>query len=153
MKKIASLLISVMLCITLWACGAGYNADDSLEQNPSESFSDSLPVETARYGALQEIVDTYGFPIHFRMTEGMELTQIVIFEDSAEREWMSSLNGSTLHEDLSWHIDDDQLVITGEWEDTFLINAKAGRAVSKADGKEYRIVTYDEDGEVEFYVD
>ena len=153
MKKTVSLLMTVILCINLWACSSGHDTDGSVEQNPSESYFDSSPVETARYGALQEIVDTYGFPIHLRMTEGMELTEIVIFEDSAEREWMSSLNGSTLHENLSWYIDDDQLVITGEWEDIFIIDAKAGRAVSEADGQEYRIVTYGEDGEVEFYVE
>ena len=106
------------------------------------------------YGTLQEIVDRYGFPIHLRMTEGMELTEIILSESSATREWMSSLvTGSILHENLSWSISGNNLIIYGEWEESFTIDIMAGRARSKTDGKEYRIVTYDDDGEVEFYVE
>lgn len=103
---------------------------------------------------LQEIVDRYGFPIHLRMTEGMELTKIVLSESTATREWMSSMvTGSILHENLSWCITEDDLIIYGEWEESFSIDIIVGRAYSKTDGKEYRIVTYDDNGEVEFYVE
>ena len=147
MKKTVSLLLAVILGISLCACGAE-------EVSPTEPVATVLPTEpVVHYGALQEIVDTYGFPIYLRMTEGMELTKVVIDEDSAVREWMSSLDGSTRHENLFWSISDNQLTISGEWEDVFTINIDAGRAVSQADGKEYRIVIYDEDGEGAFFVE
>ena len=147
MKKTAIALLTVALSVLLMACGAKASEPTSAEVT-------TLPTEKkAQYGALQEIVDIYGFPIHFRMTEGMELTEIVIDKESAKREWMSSLNGSTLHENLSWSIIGSELTVSGQWEDVFTINVTTGRALSQADGKEYRIVTYDKDGEVAFQVD
>lgn len=147
MKKTAIALLTVALSVLLMACGAKASEPTSTEVR-------TLPTEKkAQYGALQEIVDIYGFPIHFRMTEGMELTEIVIDKESAKREWMSSLNGSTLHENLSWSITGSELTVSGQWEDVFTINVTTGRALSQADGKEYRIVTYDKDGEVAFQVD
>ena len=146
MKKTVSLLLAAILGISLCACGAE-------EVSQTEPVATILPTEpVAHYGALQEIVDTYGFPIHLRMTEGMELTKVVIDEDSAVREWMSN-NERIVHENLSWCINEKQLTIYGEWEDVFTINIDTGRAVSQADGKEYHIVTYDEDGEVAFFVE
>ena len=145
-RKLCILLVLILSCC-LCACGAG-------EAIPTEPDVTPMPTEPPTpYGALQTIVDVYGFPIHFRMTEGMELTEVVISENSARREWMSSLDGSSLHENLTWSINDSQLTISGEWEDAFTIDIGAGRTVSRADGKEYRIVTYDDEGEVEFYVD
>lgn len=146
MKKTATALLAVILCLSLCACGAE-------EVDTTEPVMTFLPTEpAAEYGALQEIVDTYGFPIHLRMTEGMELTKIIIDEDSAEREWMSN-DERILYDNLAWSISENQLTISGEWEDVFTINIESGRAVSQADGKEYHIVTYDEEGEVAFFVE
>ena len=146
MKRKLGVLLVLLLCCCLCACGAG-------EAVPTEADAAFIPTEPpAPYGVLQKIVDTYGFPIHFRMTEGMEFTEVVIYEDSARREWMSN-NDSSLHENLTWSISGDQLTVSGEWEDVFTIDIDAGRAVSRADGKEYRIVTYDDAGEVEYQVD
>ena len=147
MNRRFCILLVLILCWSLCACDAG----EAIPMEPDATLMSTEPWEP--YGALQTIVDDYGFPIHFRMTEGMELTQVVISEDSARREWMSSLDGSSLHENLTWSITDDQLTVSGEWEDVFTIDIGAGRAVSQADGKEYRIVTYDDAGEVEFHVD
>ena len=146
MKKTLSFLLAVSLCLSLFGCGA-----EEVKQNETiMTVSATDPAD--QYGALQEIVDTYGFPIHFRMTEGMELTKIVIYEDSAKREWMSN-DSIIVYDNLTWGISENQLSISGEWEDVFTINIDAGRAVSRADGKEYKIVTYDKDGEVAFFVE
>ena len=151
MKKLTAVLLATAICFSLAACGGSSNADEVKSTN--QSVADSVPTEPEEYGALQEIVDTYGFPIYLRMTEGMELTEVVLHEDFAVREWMSSMDGSSLYEDLSWSIRENRLTISGEWSDAFAVNAEAGRAYSEADGKEYRIVTYDDAGEVEFRVE
>lgn len=75
------------------------------------------------------MVDTYGFPIQFRMTEGMELTEPVLSENAATREWMSSMvTGSAVHTNITWSIQGDQLIFSGEWEGKFIIDIEAGRA-------------------------
>lgn len=81
----------------------------------------------------------------------MELTELVLSDKVATREWMSSLvTGSTIHSNIEWSIRGDRLIFSGEWEEEFIINIEAGRAYSQPEGKEYRIVVYDADGEVEF---
>ena len=157
MKKFLLLFCVFILCLSMCSCvrnSESGNRDDS-DLISSLIPSATTPTETEpMYGTLQEIVDRYGFPIHLRMTEGMELTEIVLSESTATREWMSSMvTGSILHENLSWSITEDDLIIYGEWEESFSIDIIVGRAYSKTDGKEYRIVTYDDNGEVEFYVE
>ena len=67
---------------------------------------------------------------------------------------MSSLvTGATVNSNIEWSIRGEHLILSREWEEEFTINIEAGREYSKSDGKEYRIVTYDDDGEVEFYVE
>ena len=157
MKKFLLLSFVISLCLSLCSCvrDSDNGKRDNSDQISSQISSTTTPTENElMYGTLQEIVDRYGFPIHLRMTEGMELTEIILSESSATREWMSSLvTGSILHENLSWSISGNNLIIYGEWEESFTIDIMAGRARSKTDGKEYRIVTYDDDGEVEFYVE
>ena len=157
MKKFLLLSFVISLCLFLCSCvrDSDNGKRDNSDQISSQISSTTTPTENElMYGTLQEIVDRYGFPIHLRMTEGMELTEIILSESSATREWMSSLvTGSILHENLSWSISGNNLIIYGEWEESFTIDIMAGRARSKTDGKEYRIVTYDDDGEVEFYVE
>ena len=156
MKKLIALLCLVTVCIFLCACDCDSKSKLSNGSDvPNQTTMQPLPtVSGPKYGVLQEIVDSYGFPIYFRMTEGMELTEIILSESMATREWMSSLvTGSTVNSNIEWSISGDHLILSGEWEEEFTINIEAGRAYSKSDGKEYRIVTYDDDGEVEFYVE
>ena len=43
------------------------------------------------------------------------------------------------HKDLSWEIVDDELIISGAWEETFRIDIAAGTATSTSTGKVYTI--------------
>ena len=77
------------------------------------------------------------------MKESMELTELVLSDKVATREWMSSpVTGATVNSNIEWSIRGEHLILSGEWEEEFTINIEAGRAYSKSDGKEYRIVTY-----------
>lgn len=118
---------------------------------PTESKEGTAGRSEAQYGALQKIAEEYGFPIHLRMPEGMDLTEVLLYADHAEYEWMT-LNRQKKHEKLSWSITGNVLTVTGDWEGEFTVDAEKGRATLMADGKEYRIVTYDKDGEVAFHV-
>lgn len=159
MKKLIVLVLALVCVLGLVACSANDNEDSKtqteINNNPTmESNNASVPAPTeddAEFGCLQELVDFYGLPICLRMTEGMELTKVEISEDYATRYWTSSLSNSpTLHENLTWSIDDNHLVICGDWEEEFTINVDTWCAVSALDGKEYKIVIYDENGDVAF---
>lgn len=160
MKIVIALFCAVAVCLSLCACtcDAGKVHEDDVAHTLEtliQPVSKPLPTESeSKYGDLQKIVDSFGFPIHFRMTEGMELTTIELTDNYAKRKWISSLSDhAILHENLEWSITGDHLIISGEWNQEFTIDAEAGRAYSKSDGKEYRIVTYDDEGEVDFYVE
>lgn len=159
MKKLIALFLALVCVLGLVACSANDNENSKsqteIKNNPATENNDApVPAPTeneTEYGCLQELVDTYGFPICLRMTEGMELTEIEISENTAERVWMSN-NEHTVHENLMWSIDGNHLVISGDWEEEFSINAETGRAVSALNGKEYKIVIYDEDGNPAFFI-
>ena len=159
MKKLIALFLALVCVLGLVACSSNDNGD-SKEQTEinnnrtTENTDVTAPTSTendAEYGCLQELVDTYGFPIDLRMTEGMEITTIELSENSAEREWMSN-NEKIVHDNLTWSIVDNHLVIDGDWEEEFTVNVESGHAVSALDGKDYKIIIYDKDGNSAFLI-
>lgn len=113
--------------------------------------SETLSNSSSEYGVMQEIVDSYGFPFHFRMTEGMEMTKVSVFSDHAERDWMSN-NSSTLYEHLAWSIIEDHLTISGEWEEEFIIDIDSGTLTSLSTQKVYKLAVHDGD-DFKWYTD
>ena len=159
MKKLVAFVLALVCVLGLVACSSNDNGD-SKEQTEinnnrtTENTDVTAPTSTendAEYGCLQELVDTYGFPIYLRMTEGMERTKIELSENSAERVWMSN-NEKIVHDNLTWSIVDNHLVIDGDWEEEFTVNVESGHAVSALDGKDYKIIIYDEDGNPAFFI-
>lgn len=161
MKKTLALVLLIVFVLGLTACSTANN-DISKPQsdptnNPATEVKDTVVSEPpyvqndATYGCLQGLVETYGFPICLRMTEGMEITTIELSENSAEREWMSN-NEKIVHDNLTWSIVDNHLVIDGDWEEEFTVNVESGHAVSALDGKDYKIIIYDEDGNPAFFI-
>lgn len=104
-----------------------------------------------QYGVLQEVVLTWGFPIELRMFEGMEVTIVTLWEDHAERAWKNN-NQQTMDENLSWSIDGDCLTVSGDLEESFIIDIESGTAISQSSGTEYRILVM-KDGECSFLVE
>ena len=159
MKKLVAFVLALVCVLGLVACSSNDNGD-SKEQTEinnnrtTENTDVTAPTSTendAEYGCLQELVDTYGFPIDLRMTEGMEISTIELSENSAEREWMSN-NEKIVHDNLTWSIVDNHLVIDGDWEEEFTVNVESGHAVSALDGKDYKIIIYDKDGNSAFLI-
>ena len=159
MKKLVAFVLALVCVLGLVACSSNDNGD-SKEQTEinnnrtTENTDVTAPTSTendVEYGCLQELVDTYGFPIDLRMTEGMEITTIELSENSAERVWMSN-NEKIVHDNLTWSIVDNHLVIDGDWEEEFTVNVESGHAVSALDGKDYKIIIYDKDGNSAFFI-
>lgn len=162
MEKTLALVLLIVFVLGLTACSTTNNdiskplSDPT--NNPPTEVKDKVDSEPpyaqndATYGCLQGLVETYGFPICLRMTEGMELTKIEISENTAERVWMSN-NERTVHENLMWSVDGNHLVISGDWEEEFAVNVETGRAVSTLNEAEYEIIIYNEKGNPIQYCD
>ena len=87
-----------------------------------------------------ELISKFGIPFRLYRTEGMTLWEFTIREDSAERGYHNSMEGSFMQKNLSWEIKDGELVITGDWNETFTLDLEAGEAISKTDEGVYKIV-------------
>ncbi|MBQ2251867.1 MAG: hypothetical protein II329_02750, partial [Clostridia bacterium] len=87
-----------------------------------------------------ELISKFGIPFRLYRTEGMTLWEFTIREDSAERGYHNSMEGSFMQKNLSWEIKGGELVITGDWNETFTLDLEAGEAISKTDEGVYKIV-------------
>lgn len=90
-----------------------------------------------------ELLAKVGLPFRLWKTENMSLWCITIQENSAEREYSNSMEGQFVEKSLTWTIENGELVITGEWNESFTLDLEKMEATSKADGKVYSIVEGD----------
>ena len=97
-----------------------------------------------KYGALQDVVLTYGFPIEVKVLDGMELTILTLNENHAHWELRSNQRPMQ-YDNLSWSVDGDCLSISGELIESFIIDIVSGTAVSQSTGIEYEIFVMKED--------
>lgn len=147
--------VSLLLAACVWEPENIQNTQNGVTED-IETFDFTIGSETLsnsgfEYGVMQEIVDSYGFPFYFRMTEGMEMTEVSVFSDHAERVWMSN-NSSTLYEHLAWSIIEDHLTISGEWEEEFIVDIDSGTLSSLSTQKVYKLVVHDGD-DFKWYTD
>lgn len=155
MKRFLGLFLSMVFVLGLTACSINrtdnskpsinYSSDDTHSNTPNTTNSESnIAIETTdenanQYGILQNMINTYGFPFNFWNTEGMSFYQFTFTENNAEREWSEAGNGIAPISNLSWSIVGDELLITGEWEETFSLDINAGIATSLTGGRKYEI--------------
>ena len=102
---------------------------------------------TDLYGVLESMIEIHGFPFRLWHSEGADYYDFIFTEDSAQREVFVNFDGPHTMSNLSWSITENELVISGEWEETFIIDMDSGVATSVNDGKEYRISIQKQDGE------
>ncbi len=144
-RRILLLLLCAVLTLGLLAaCGSSEDRDP--ETLPAADIQETEA--PAPYGILQELVDSYGFPFQLRYTEGMGIVCFDIYEDHADREWHHSLDGNSEYKNLTWVLSGDTLKITGEWEESFTLDMEKGTATSLTDGVEYRLVVYENGGDI-----
>ena len=55
----------------------------------------------------------------------MALWMFTLTENSAERTYLHSLEGEIYHKSLSWEIKDGELIISGDWNESFVLDLNA----------------------------
>jgi hypothetical protein len=93
---------------------------------------------------MQFFADKYDMKFTLWGPEGQDLYAFYIYPEYAERECHILMPENTddvaeYHKDLSWEVVDDELIITGEWQEIFKIDMTAKTATSKTTGKVYQI--------------
>ena len=155
MKKLIAFSLVLVFLLSLVACSANRtdNSKTQIDNNTTNSPPDSTTTATPDNTATPtddndatikaELISKVGLPFRLWKTEGMSLWRITILENSAEREYSNSMEGQFIEKSLFWEIENGELVITGEWNETFTLDLEKMEATSKTDGKVYSIVNGD----------
>lgn len=155
MKKIVAFSLVLVFLLSLVACSANgadnskpqidNNTTNSTPDNTTTSAPDNATTPPVDNDATikSELIAKVGLPFRLWKTEGMSLWRITIGENLAEREYSNSMEGQFVQKSLSWKIEDGELVIAGEWNETFTLDLDKMEATSKTDGKVYSIVKGD----------
>jgi hypothetical protein len=155
MKKLVAFSLVLVFLLSLAACSAN-KTDDSkpqIDNNTTNASPDNNTTSTPDNTTTPpvdndatikaELIAKVGLPFRLWKTEGMSLWRITILENSVEREYSNSMEGQFIEKSLSWEIENGELVITGEWNETFTLDLDKMEATSKTDGKVYSIVKGD----------
>ena len=161
MKRLIALCLVVVCLLSLVACStndtdntkpqAGLNntttnpndnttanPNDNTTANPNDNTTEPPVDNDATIKA--ELIAKVGMPFRLWRTEGMSLWCFTISENSAERNYSNSMEGQFIAKSLSWNIENGELVITGDWNETFTLDLNTMEATSKTDGAVYSII-------------
>ena len=139
LKKLTSLLMALICLLSLLGCS---------KANEDVPVDDTAAGTTAEADTPNEVLtfldEKYGLTFRLWGPEGSDLYVFRIYPDHAERECHILMPANTndiaeYHEDLAWEIVGNELIITGEWEGSFLIDISAETATSASTGKVYEI--------------
>ena len=140
MKKIIALLLALSCVLALVACS---KTDEAT--TPTGNIEDTASTETKTQNeVLQFFADKYDMKFTLWGPEGQDLYAFYIYPNYAERECQILMPENTddvaeYHKNLSWEVMDDELIITGEWQETFKIDITEETATSTTTGKVYQI--------------
>lgn len=137
MKKIIVLLLALSCVLTFAGCSQT-NSESEVESTEGESLND----------VLQFFADKYDMTFTLWGPEGHDLYAFHIYDDHAERECHILMPENTddiaeYHNNLLWEVVDNDLIIMGEWQETFKIDISAETATSTATGKVYQMYKID----------
>lgn len=138
MKHEALCIFTLLIASCLCACSVHVDLPHEVTNAPSEP---ELHMESEAQSYLSE---NYSNGFTLWCPDGHDLYAFYVYPDHAERkcdilmpENMDDI--SEYHKNLSWQTVGDELIFTGDWEETLKVDASAGTAVSVSTGKEYRI--------------
>ena len=140
MKKIITLFFALSCVLALVGC-----SKIKEPATPTSNIEDTVSAETQTQNEiLQFFADKYNMKFTLWGPEGHDLYAFYIYPDHAERECLILMpaNADDVAEcikNLAWEVVDDELIITGEWQETFKIDLSAKTATSVATGKVYQI--------------
>lgn len=143
MKKLIASLLVLSCMLTLVGCSKSDEINKiaaSTGQNEIVATKETtFPNEVLNYFA-----DKYDMTFTLWGPEGHDLYAFHIYCDHAERECHILMPANTddvseYHKNLSWEVVDSELIITGEWQETFNIDISTETATSTSTGKVYQI--------------
>ena len=147
MKKFAFLLLTSVCMLSLFGCAEkreGYDPTVAAARVESTATMDTEPQNEV----LEFLSHQYAMKFTLWGPEGNDLYAFHIYPDHAERECHILMPANTddtaqYHDDLSWEVVNDELIIAGEWQETFRIDISAKTAVSTSTGKVFKIYAID----------
>lgn len=140
MKQLMVFILALVCVLSLVGC-----SEVSKEANPSKNIAVTTATEAkAQSEVLRFLFDKYDLKFKLWGPEGHDLYAFYIYPDYAERECHILMPANTddvaeYHKNLSWEVVDEELIITGEWQETFKIDITAETATSTTTGKVYQI--------------
>lgn len=140
MKRIITLFFALSCVLALVGC-----SKIKEPATPTSNIEDTVSAETQTQNEiLQFFADTYNMKFTLWGPEGHDLYAFYIYPDHAYRECFILMPANTddvaeFNKNLAWEVVDDELIITGEWQETFKIDISAKTATSVATGKVYQI--------------
>lgn len=135
-------MISLVLCFILLSTFAGCLALSDTYTTENEA---DPPVLTVTQSAEEPsdprlaLLDRYGGEFSLHRSFGMELISFDFNANSVTRKHLDSMKDDVPTHTGVWDLIDGELVITGQWNEIFLLDLDHNIATSKADGEEYRI--------------
>lgn len=156
MKKMIAFFLAV-ICIFSFAGCSENDEESKVQYETNNTVTSTEPSNTTIVPSTTEpssavdsdeaikaaLIEKYGIPFCLWKTEGMSLREFTLGETDSKREYHHSMEGSFIQEPLSWEINNGELVITGAWEETFILNIEENQAISKTDGVIYDILKND----------
>lgn len=139
MKRLICFCLSVTLAAGLTACSKPEKTVDAETVIPVETVSHSKN-EVQDY-----LSENYAGGFTLWCPDGHDLYAFYVYPDHAERRCDLLMPAGTDDveehiKDLSWKIDDDDLIFSGDWEESLKIDVTAHTAISNSTGKVYRIM-------------
>ena len=145
-----SRILSMLLCMAILFAFAGCGANGDHGSTPAESMESDAADASASINVdsmKQTLLEKYGGEFELYRSLGlnnMELIKFVFDETSVVRQHLDSMKDDVPTHSGTWEIVDGELVITGEWNETFILDLENNTATSKADGEVYRIPEKDD---------
>lgn len=142
MKRNIAFLMILAVIFAMTGCGdTSLQSQTVPETVPADSVSRETLWQTSDSELLDEIIRAFGMPFRLHSPTNRDLYEITLYADHALREVIRKNGDSEEQDGLGWEIEDEQLKLTGAWEERFLIDLETMTAVSVLDGREYRLYT------------
>ena len=146
MKKLFLLVLALALVLGLLGCASKEpEVTQTEDKKQTADMSQINPPETADPDAAlkAELLEKYDGRFQFYLAFDMQLINFTFDEATVVRQHFDSMKDEQPKHNGTWDIVDGELVVTGEWNEAFIINLESNIATSKTDGREYPIYKTD----------
>lgn len=147
MKKMMALLFALVCVLGFVACStndANSPKPQTGEHNTAANPDANSPtIVDSDATTKAELIEKYGDRFKFYLAFDMELITFHFDETTVVRKHHDSMKDDVPTHNATWDIVDGELVVYGEWNESFILNLETNIAISKTDGREYPIYKVD----------